>query len=213
VVDVAGNTRSIVRSFRRSDARIRERIASKYGRRLSERTRQILNRVSKDIVMEAKSKKEAIVFEEITGIRKLYRRGNGQGRAYRGRMNSWPFYEVKRQIQYKAAWEGMPVICLTRGETKGTTMDCPRCGERLQVPVRGDEEHRRQLWCDGCERWRDRDLCAVLNISRRGWLRFDHSQRKEGEAGEAVKGNLGHEGEPAILRVDASKPRCAQHTP
>jgi hypothetical protein len=48
-------------------------------------------------------------------------------------------------------------------------------------------------------------VVAVLNISRRGWLRFDHSSRKEGEAKEAVKGNAEHDGEPLILRVDASK--------
>jgi hypothetical protein len=60
----------------------------------------------------------------------------------------------------------------------------------------------------GWKRWRDRDLVAVLNISRRGWLRFDHSS-KEGEAEEAVKGNLGDGGEPAILRFDASKLRRA----
>ncbi|MDA4131776.1 MAG: zinc ribbon domain-containing protein, partial [Thaumarchaeota archaeon] len=134
------------------------------------------------------------------------RKGNGQTRSFRARMNSWPFHEIKRQIEYKAAWEGVPVIALTKGETKGTTMDCPRCGERLQVPVRGDSEHYRQLWCEVCKKWRNRDLVAVLNISRRGRLRFDRSS-KEGEAGEAVKGNAEHEGEPPILRVDASKLR------
>jgi putative transposase len=125
-------------------------------------------------------------------------------------MNSWPFHEIKRQIQYKAAWEGVPVITLTRGETKGTTMDCPRCGERLQVPIRGDGEHLHQLWCEKCGRWTDRDVVAVLNISRRGRLRFDRSQGKEGEAGEAMRGNAGYEGEPLILRVDASKLRHGQ---
>jgi putative transposase len=65
--------------------------------------------------------------------------------------------------------------------------------------------HYRQLWCDTCKRWKDRDLIAVLNFSHRGWSRFDHSK---GEAGEAMKGNPRNEGiskEPVILRVDASK--------
>jgi hypothetical protein len=53
-------------------------------------------------------------------------------------------------------------------------------------------------------------MVAVLNISRRGWLRFDHSSRKEGEAEEAVKGNAERDGEPLILRVDASKLRYAR---
>jgi len=125
-------------------------------------------------------------------------------------MNSWPFHEVKRQVEYKAAWEGVPVMTLSRRDTRGTTMDCARCGERLQSPVRDDLEHRRQLWCGKCERWMDRDLVAVLNISRRGRLRFARSSSMEGEAGEAVRGNAEHDGEPLILRVDASKLHLAQ---
>jgi putative transposase len=174
----------------------------KYGRRRNERVKQLIHRVTKDIVQNARTKKQVVVFEEIRGIRKLYRRGNGQGTNYRSKMNSWPFYEVKRQIEYKAAWEGVPVIVLSKSETKGTTMDCPRCGERLQWAARGDMEHYRQLWCEVCKRWIDRDLCAVLNISRRGWVRF--AQSEKGEAGEAmVQEREGRD--PLILKVDASK--------
>jgi putative transposase len=202
---IAENTKSIVGSFKRNDVRIRRAISRKYGRRRSERIRQIIHGVTKRIVDDAKANKQAIVFEEITGIRNLYRKGNGQRRSFRSLMNSWPFQEVMRQVEYKAAWAGVPVITLTKAETRGTTMDCPQCGERLQVPILGDKDHHRQLWCDKCGRWRDRDLVAVLNISRRGWLRLDHSRRREGEAKEAMRGNPEHEGEPVILRVDASK--------
>jgi len=204
VVEIADNTRSIVRSFKRDDVRTRQLISSKYGKRRSERVRQIIHGVTKQIVQGAKAKGQAIVFEDIRGIRGLYRRGNGQGRFFRGRMNSWPFHEVKRQVEYKAAWEGVPVVTLSRKDTKGTTMDCARCGERLQSPARGDLGHFRQLWCKNCGRWMDRDLVAVLNISHRGRVRFARSST-EGEAGEAVRGNAEHDGEPLILRVDASK--------
>jgi len=50
----------------------------------------------------------------------------------------------------------------------------------------------------------DRDLVAVLNISRNGRVRFARSST-EGEAGEAGRGNAEREGRPPILRVDASK--------
>ncbi len=182
-VEIAENTRRIVGSFKRDDARIRRLISSKYGRRRRERVRQIIHGVTKRIVRKAKAKNQAIVFEEIRGVRGLYRRGNGQVRDFRARMNSSPFYEVKRQIEYKAAWDGVPVITLSRKETIGTTMDCARCRERLQSAARGDLEHYRQLWCEKCKRWMDRDLVAVLNISRRGRVRFARSS-KEGEGGE-----------------------------
>ncbi len=210
-VSIAENTRSIIRSFKRNDVRIRSRLAIKYGRRRQERIRQILNRVSKQIVEEAKRNRDAIIFEEIRGIRKLYRKGNGQGTSYRGRMNSWPFHELKRQVEYKAAWEGVPVVTLSTKDTRGTTMDCPRCGERLQAAVRDDIVHHRQLWCQKCGRWDDRDLIAVMNISRRGWVRFAQSQGK-GEAGEAVKGNPEGSRQQVILRVDASKPGQSRPT-
>jgi len=211
VVGIAENTRSIVGSFKRKDARVLRLISSKYGRRRSKRVKQIIHGVTKQIVQEAKANGQAIVFEEIRGIRSLYRKGNGQGKAFRGRMNSWPFHEVKRQVEYKGAWEGVPVITLSRSDTRGTTMDCARCGERLQSSVRGDLEHGRQLWCKKCGRWMDRDLVAVLNISHRGRVRFARSST-EGEASEAVRGNAEHDGEPLILRVDASKLPHAQQT-
>jgi putative transposase len=204
VVEIAENTRSIVRSFKRNDARIRQLISSKYGKRRKERVRQIIHGVTKRIVQEARANKQAIIFEDIRGLRNLYRKGNGQGRAFRARMNSFPFHEMKRQTEYKAAWDGVPVITLSRKETRGTTMDCPRWGERLQSAVSGDAEHYRQLWCEKCKRWRDRDLVAVLNISQRGRVRFARSST-EGGASEAVKGNAEHDGKPLILRVDASK--------
>jgi len=196
---IANNTRSIISSFRRNDARIRRQISSKYGRRKNGRVRWILHQVSKDIVQNARANKDTIIFEEIKDIRNLYRKGNSQSRKFRGLMNSAPFGEIKRQVEYKAAWEGLPARTLTKGETRGTTRSCYRCGERLQ----GNRWRPRELWCKNCKRWFDRDLVAVMNISRRGWVRFAHSK---GGAGEAVKGNPEHGGEPVILRVDASKP-------
>ena len=62
------------------------------------------------------------------------------------------------------------------------------------------EAKPRQLWCQKCEKWFDRDMVAVMNISRKGWLRFDHSK---GEAGEAMVQEPSKE--VVILRVDASK--------
>ncbi len=94
----------------RNDARVRQRVYAKYGVRQRNRVRQILHRTSKQIITEAKRSRSAIVMEQLTGIRKLYRRGNGQGRNYRARMNGWSFAELQRQVEYKARWEGLPVI-------------------------------------------------------------------------------------------------------
>ena len=203
VEEIAKSTREVMRSFKRNDVRIRKILAMKYGRRRSERVNQILHKVSKSVVDLAKEGRGAVVLEQIDGLRNLYRKGNYQGKNFRARMNSVPWYEVKRQIEYKAAWEGVPVIQLTKGETRGTSKLCPICGERL-LEDRFSRVHRRELWCVRCGRWLDRDVVAVMNISHRGWLRFVQSNVK-GEAGEAMVQEREQTDEPLILKVDASK--------
>ena len=111
-------------------------------------------------------------------------------------MNSWSFAEIKRQIEYKAAWEGIPIIQLARLETRGTSELCPRCGKKIT------QVDRRQLWCDQCKKWMmDRDVVAAMNISIKGLARFASSK---GLAGEAMVQESGRK-EPVILKVDASK--------
>lgn len=66
VIDIAENTRSIVRSFKRNDARVRRKIAVKYGHRRHNRINQLMHHVSKAVVERAKENKSAIAFENIT---------------------------------------------------------------------------------------------------------------------------------------------------
>jgi len=200
-VKIANTSTRILASFHRDDARIRKRIASKYGRRRRNRVGHLLHSTTKTIVTMAVQRREAIVLENIEGIRNLYHRGNGQGRKYRGRMNSWSFAEAQHQLEYKARWAGLPVIRLSKGETRGTSIVCPRCGERLQ----SDRQLRRKLWCEKCRWLMDRDDVGCINIALRGRLRFDRSQpttQAKGGAVEAMKGNP----TPAVLPgVDAPK--------
>jgi putative transposase len=152
-------------------------------------------------VAEALEYRQAIVLENIEGIRTLYRKGNGQGPKYRGRMNGWSFGEAQRQLEYKARWVGLPIIRLSRKETRGTSVTCPQCGERLQE----DARIRRKLWCGKCRLMMDRDVVAAVNLSRRGRLRFDRSRAQKGLQGGAVEAVKGNPTATVILRVDASK--------
>ncbi|HEY8140477.1 MAG TPA: transposase [Nitrososphaera sp.] len=198
-VDIVENTRSIVRSFKRNDVRIRKKIAGKYGQRRQNRINQLLHHVSKQVVAKAKQEKTAIAFEKLTCIRRLYEKGNHHGRNYRSRLNGWSFAEIKRQIEYKAQWEGVPVIQLSVTQTRGTSKVCPQCGKRIQEAHYKDVIHERQLWCSKCLKWMDRDVVAAMNIARKGGEVF---HRSKGDASEAMKGNPTT---PVILRVDASK--------
>ena len=193
-VKIAENTKSVISSFKRNDSRIKKKLYSKYGTRRKNKTNQLLHKVSKTIVEYATINRQSLVFEDIRHIRKLYQKGNWQGRKYRGKMNSWSFSGIKKQIEYKARWNGIQVIQLSKGETRGTSTLCPRCGKRLQ-----EQRASRDLWCDTCQRWQDRDVIAVMNQSLRGLLRFSSSK---GDADEAM---VQESGTPVILKVDASK--------
>ncbi len=192
LLKIKENYAHVKSTFTRNDHRIRKKVTSKLGKRQINRIKQRIHRISKSIVNYAKKQKTAIIFEDLKGIRKLYRKGNGQGNKFRRKLNSWSFYELERQVSYKAAWEGIPFCKI---DPRRTSIDCPRCGGRLQ----GDRQKHRDLWCGNCKRWRDRDVVAALNISCKGLHRFCNPQ---GDTGEAMRGNLDG---PVILRVDVSK--------
>jgi putative transposase len=203
VAEIAKNTREIVRSFRRDDVRILRAISSKYGRRRRERVRQMIHGVTRRIVQDegkqasdslrrnrrhpqtlsqGKRPRKAVQgANELVALSRDQAAGRVQGSMGR-RSGDYPIEEG-----YERDHNGLR-------EMRGAT----------PIAVRGDLEHRRQLWSERCGRWMDRDLIAVLNISRRGRVRFARSST-EGGAGEAVKGNAEGDGEPLILRVDASK--------
>src|SRR3989449_9834399 len=200
---IASTTMRIVASFKRDDDRIRSVVASKYGERRTARTGHLLHTTTKTVVEAAVQQRQAIVLEDIRGIRCLYRKGNGQNRKYRGRMNGWSFSEAQRQLEYKARWNGLPIIRLSRRETRGSSLTCPRCGERLQ----SDKRLARKLWCGKCRIVMDRDRVAAVILARRGRVRFVRSRppillEAQGGAVEAVKGNPTP---TAIPGVDAPK--------
>jgi putative transposase len=221
-VRVRQTTREILSSFKRNDTRVRKRLARKYWKRANHRTDQILHAATNLIVGSAAKDRAALAIEDLTDIRKMYRRGNGQGADYRFRLNSWPHWRAKRMTEYKSAWKGVTTIPLTKSETYGSSSTSPACGERLHSPAKGDVAHARMLWCQKCKVWMDRDVVAALNLSIRGLARFASSHprsgeeesrsrqasasspqtREEGLAGEAMKGNGT---KTLLLRVDASK--------
>src|SRR3989475_7855547 len=201
-VRMASTTVRIVVSFRRDDSRIRTVIASKHGQRRTARTGHLLHNATKTIVAAAVQRRQVIVLENIQGIRALYCKGNGQGRKYRGRMNGWSFSEAQRQLEYKARWIGLPVIRLSRRETRGSSIACPRCGERLQ----SDKRLKRKLWCINCRVVMDRDMVAAVNLARRGRVRFARSRPPITEAqGGAVEAVMGNPTPTVIPGVDAPK--------
>src|SRR5207249_9964912 len=169
---VKADYRYVKSRFKRNDCRMRTRVFSKYGEKQQNRVQPLLHSVSKKIVDEAKTRRYGIVMEKLTGIRRLYRRGNRQSRNRRARMNSWSFGELQRQIEYKARWEGLKVIYVP---ARNTSKRCSICGYQTL------ESTQRQLWCPHCGAILDRDENAARNIAA-GGLRFSSS----GPPGDAM---------------------------
>jgi len=175
------------------DRRLRKMFAS--SRRERERVNQVLHRVSTLIVEKARANREAIVLERLKGIRYAHGKGNGEGKARRRRIALWPFRQLQTYIDYKAAWAGVPVECVSPSYTSKTCNVCGYINRKLKLTDRS--------WLCPCGAKLDRDLNAAINIERRGKIRC-LGEVRPGARGkdEAVKGN---EMTTPILRAEAPK--------
>ncbi len=205
LLSIKENTIHARAGFKRNDYRMKGKFFQKFKARMQHRTKKLIHKISKQIVEKAKQNKSAIVFENLKGIRKLYKKGNGQGNKYRRKLNSWPYYELQHQVEYKAAWEGVPVWF---ADPRCTSKLCPICGKRIQV----DRQNRRKVWCNNCMKCMDRDVVASLNIAYKGWARFTHPRGDTNEAcsGDDIKTRmqepkLSNYDDLVILTVDVSK--------
>ena len=132
------------------DRRVAQRLLNREGRRERHRVCQRLHRVSKGLVRLAKHSKAAIVLEDLT----LHGAG-GRSRKMNRRLSSWPRSELHRQIEYKAALAGVPIIKVNPAWTSKT---CPVCGARRRDRV-GQE-----FVCEMCDWEMDRQINAGMNI-------------------------------------------------
>ncbi len=141
--------------FRRNDRRIQKKLSKKYGKRSKNRTKQIIHNVSKEIVKSAKEQKEAIVVENIKGIKDITHKGDQKGKDYRFKIhNAFPYGMLMNQIKYKGEWEGVEEIELSRKETRNTSRECSVCINE-QKRTRKDPEVWK-LWPDN----RSRHKCS-----------------------------------------------------
>lgn len=147
--------RIIKSHFKRNDVRIRRKIFQKYGIKQQRKTKQILHAISKRLV----DQKKQLILEDLKGIRKKYQKGNGRGKKYRSRLNDWPFYEFRRQLEYKSKWHNGTLTIITTPNK--TSSKCSICGVKT-IP-----EENRQIRCQ-CGHVEDRDINAARNILYKG---------------------------------------------
>ena len=132
------------------------------------------------MVASATQRQAAIVLEGLT----LHGSG-GRSRKMNRRLSSWPRREIHRQIEYKAALAGVPVIKVNPAWTSKT---CPVCGARRRDRV------GKVFVCLMCDWEMDRQINAGLNILKSALASNDALAR-------AVRF------QPGALRHDVVSPR------
>jgi putative transposase len=144
-------------NLKRNDVRIRKKIFQKYGTKQKNKENAMLHKISKKLVLQ----NNHIMLEKLNGIRKLYRKGNGQGKRFRFKLNSWSRYKLQQQIVYKSKWNGVDTIFVN---PRGTSSKCSICDAKII-------EENRMIRCPKCGLHVDRDVNASRNILARG-MRF-----------------------------------------
>ena len=119
-----------VRGIRRHYAWLRKKLGKKkllkvikkIGNTEKRRVTDALHKISREIVNIAKEHDAMIVIGDLEGIRN----NNRKGKRFNRIINAMPFYRLTKMIEYKAEWEGIPVVKINEHDTSKT---CSRCGE------------------------------------------------------------------------------------
>jgi len=132
------------------DRRTMKNLCRKEGRREHNRIKYRLHETANNLLSYAKDNKAVIILEDLTGMRqqtpvpKLNRR-----------LSSWPRRKLHQIIEYKAEWEGIPVIKLN---PRNSSRTCPRCGSIKRSRL------GKIFKCEQCGWQMDRHINAGINL-------------------------------------------------
>lgn len=115
--------------------------------------RDLNHKVSKKLVSMAKEQNAALVFEDLSGIRKTKK----QARSFKYSLHSWSFYQLQTFVEYKAKLLGVPVLYVNPAYT---SQDCSRCGAR-------GRRNGKSFVCPVCGHVDHADVNAAFNIALR----------------------------------------------
>lgn len=147
--DYSRNRRRIQRKVRNSNKK--NKMLLNLDKRMRHSLNDNMHKLSSYLVNE--NPKSSFVLEDLTGIKK---QGDIKSKKFRSYLNSWPYYAFQKMIEYKSPNETIYV------DPRGTSSECPFCGESLKHPT----------WkisrCRNCDRVYDRDRLASYAIALRG---------------------------------------------
>jgi len=150
------------RGIRRHYSWLRKRLAERKLLRVLKRVKDserrkintLLHQISRAIVEQAKENEALIIVGDLKGIR-----DSANSKHMNRIVSSMPYYRLTKQIEYKAAWEGIPVV---RINERGTSRTCCRCGSTNTIRT-----YQSVFECRACGLMYNADLNAAKNIAKR----------------------------------------------
>lgn len=130
------------------------RTIKKVGRHERRVVDSALHKVSKNIVEIAGENNAAIVLGDLKGIRNG---ADNKGKRFRSKVGRMPYYRLTQFIEYKAAWNGVPVSQINE---RGTSKTCHRCSSEGSRVTQG-------LFKCSCGLEYNADLNGAINIAKR----------------------------------------------
>jgi len=130
------------------------RVIKRIGRTERRKVDAVLHRISRQIVEEAKAHDTIIVLGELKGIR---REAEGKGKKFNRIVSNMPCHRLSFFIEYKALWEGIPVVKVKEAYTSRT---CHRCSSQGSRPYQG------LFLCHSCGLRYNADLNGAINIAK-----------------------------------------------
>jgi IS605 OrfB family transposase len=115
----------------------------------------LCHQISRAIVDEAKANDAVIVLGDLKGIRK-----RAKGRRFNRIVSSMPYYKLSKYIEYKALWDGIPVVY---AEEAYSSRECHFCHSEGKRPTQG------LFTCPACGHQYNADYNGAYNIARRFW--------------------------------------------
>jgi len=137
--------------WRKRLLKVVKRVGAKEGRIINNQ----LHKIARAIVDVAERSNAVIAIGNPKGIRR-----NGKSRRFNRKLNSWPFWKLRRYIEYKANWRGIAVVEVNEAYT---SQRCWRCGA---IGVRSGRHHG-LFECPRCGLLENADRNGAFNIGRR----------------------------------------------
>lgn len=127
--------------------------------------KDIDHKISRKIVDYALKNKLKIVLEDLKGIRSSAKKGKGLPRNVNRFVNSWSFYRLQSNIEYKAKELGIPFEKIHPHYTSKECSYCSVLGSR-----NGDSFICKNKKCVSYKKERHADINAAFNIGKRSLL-------------------------------------------